>query len=239
VTIFLRGGADLLSLVAPIDGSDRGHYLAARPQLALPVSGDGALLPLGAQFGLHAAAAPLHTLFQGGKVAIVHACGMNVDTRSHFPDREFIELGTPDPLYRTGWITRHPRTALGCNGALMPSWRSATRSRRRCSATARRCRWTTPTTSTSAPGCGCGATRNGWRCAGCTGAATARRTAPASGDERHGSRRGVRRRRAAVTAPSTLTLTSAATCMIGQIIRLGIGLRAVTIDPGGWDTHEN
>jgi len=33
VVIFLRGGADGLSIVAPMDGGDRGHYEAARPRL--------------------------------------------------------------------------------------------------------------------------------------------------------------------------------------------------------------
>jgi uncharacterized protein (DUF1501 family) len=107
VVVFLRGGADLLSLVAPISGPDRGYYESARPQLKLPTAGEGALLPLDAAFGLHAAAAPLHALYQSGKVAIVHACGMNVDTRSHFDAQEFMELGTPGARsIGTGWLTR-------------------------------------------------------------------------------------------------------------------------------------
>lgn len=114
VVIFLRGGADGLSIVAPTDGADRGHYETARPDLKLPVSGDGALLPLDAQFGLAAAAAPLHNLYQAGKLSIVHAAGLSYDTRSHFDAQEYIELGTPGiRSTSSGWLTRHLATTDG------------------------------------------------------------------------------------------------------------------------------
>lgn len=244
VTIFLRGGADLLSLVAPIDGPDRGHYLAARPQLALPTSGDGALLPLGAQFGLHAAAAPLHTLFQGGKVAIVHACGMNVDTRSHFDAQEFMELGTPGTRsIATGWITRHLRTSPGLPAAaLMPSL--AVGNAQPTSLLGDR-----ETVSMDSPqdfdiGTGPWLWRDAQRLA-------LRRLYGRGDSAAH---------RAGIQAMNAMDLVEAFAGadvppangaiypdtdfgrhmrMIGQIIRLGIGLRAVTIDLGGWDTHEN
>ncbi|MFN8403857.1 MAG: hypothetical protein U0V48_09900 [Anaerolineales bacterium] len=32
---------------------------------------------------------------QQGKMAVVHAVGLNYDTRSHFDAMEYIELGTP------------------------------------------------------------------------------------------------------------------------------------------------
>lgn len=122
LVVFLRGGADLLSLVAPRDGADRGYYEAARPSLALPVQGEGALLPLDAAFGLHPAAAGLHALWDAGKLAIVHACGMFVDTRSHFDAQEFIELGTPGSRsVASGWLARHLRSAGGEASALMPA----------------------------------------------------------------------------------------------------------------------
>ena len=41
-------------------------------------------------------------------MAVVHAVGLNYDTRSHFDAQEFIELGTPGAKNTTsGWITRH------------------------------------------------------------------------------------------------------------------------------------
>ncbi len=113
VVVFLRGGMDGLSLVPPIGGTDRGHYEALRPNIRVPVSGPGAALPLGAHpFGLHPAAAPLHDLYQDGKLAIIQAVGMNENQRSHFDSMDWMELGTPGlSNTTTGWLTRHLTTA--------------------------------------------------------------------------------------------------------------------------------
>jgi uncharacterized protein (DUF1501 family) len=82
VVIFLRGGMDGLSLVAPIAGDDRGYYEAARERLALPTTGDNKAFDLNGLLGLHVAAAPFHELYQAGKAAVVHAAGLTSDTRS-------------------------------------------------------------------------------------------------------------------------------------------------------------
>ncbi len=112
LVVFLRGGMDGLSVVAPIAGADRGHYEASRQALSLPLSGDNAALPLSDFFGLHPAAAPLHELYQAGKAAIIHAAGLTSDTRSHFDAMQYMELGTPDQKSSTsGWLTRHLLTA--------------------------------------------------------------------------------------------------------------------------------
>jgi uncharacterized protein (DUF1501 family) len=103
VVIFLRGGWDALNVVPPIDGEDRGFYETARPDIKI-----SDLLPLNDQFGMHPALAPLHDLYQQGKMAVVHAVGLNYDTRSHFDAMEYIELGTPGSKSTTsGWITRY------------------------------------------------------------------------------------------------------------------------------------
>jgi uncharacterized protein (DUF1501 family) len=103
VVIFLRGGWDALNVVPPIDGDDRGFYETARPDIKI-----SDLLPLNDQFGMHPALAPLHELYQQEKMAVVHAVGLNYDTRSHFDAMEYIELGTPGSKSTTsGWITRH------------------------------------------------------------------------------------------------------------------------------------
>lgn len=113
IVVFLRGGVDGLNLVPPIAGADRGHYESARPNLAIPVSGPGAALPLNAQFGLHPSAAPLHDLYQNGNLAIVQAAGMStVINKSHFDAMQFVELGTPGrKSMTTGWLTRHLTSA--------------------------------------------------------------------------------------------------------------------------------
>ncbi|MBK9925862.1 MAG: DUF1501 domain-containing protein [Anaerolineales bacterium] len=103
VVVFLRGGWDALNVVAPIAGDDRGYYEAARPDIKITN-----LLPLNDQFGMHPALAPLHELYQQGKMAAIHAVGLNYDTRSHFDAMEYIELGTPGSKSTTsGWITRY------------------------------------------------------------------------------------------------------------------------------------
>ncbi|MBL8089947.1 MAG: DUF1501 domain-containing protein [Anaerolineales bacterium] len=103
VVVFLRGGWDALNVVAPIAGDDRGFYEKARPDIKI-----SDLLPLSDQFGLHPAMRPLYDLYQQGKAGVVHAVGLNVDTRSHFDAQEYIELGTPgSKSVASGWITRH------------------------------------------------------------------------------------------------------------------------------------
>ncbi len=112
VVVFLRGGWDALNVVPPIGGADRGYYQQERPNLQIPTSGTGAALNLNGQFGLHPAMAPLHALYQAGKLAIIHAAGLTSDTRSHFDAMQFMELGTPGvKTTTTGWLTRHLQSA--------------------------------------------------------------------------------------------------------------------------------
>ncbi|MFZ5902773.1 MAG: DUF1501 domain-containing protein [Chloroflexota bacterium] len=119
VVVFLRGGWDALNVVPPLAGNDRGFYEKARPGLKIP---DNMLLPLNDQFGLHPALNPLYDLYQQGHLGIVHAVGLNFDTRSHFDAMEYIELGTPGSKATTsGWITRHLQTAPGGTSGLLPA----------------------------------------------------------------------------------------------------------------------
>ncbi len=111
VVLFLRGGCDALSLVAPTNDSD---YNALRPQLRLRDSGDDRALLLknpadgAAGFGLHSKAAPLKEIYDSNNLAIVHACGLTNGTRSHFDAMDYIERGTPESKNTaTGWLTRH------------------------------------------------------------------------------------------------------------------------------------
>lgn len=119
VVVFLRGGWDALNVVPPLIGDDRGWYEQARPSVKVP---ERALINLNDRFGLHPALAPLHELYQDGKMGLVHAVGLNYDTRSHFDAMEFIELGTPGSKAATsGWITRHLQTAPGSSSGLLPA----------------------------------------------------------------------------------------------------------------------
>lgn len=112
VVVFLRGGCDGLSLVSPFDDP---HYVQARGAIALPNSGTAAVLPINTQnssftssMGFHFKAAPLSELYSAGKLAIVHACGLDDDTRSHFDAMDYMERGTPgNKSTPSGWLARH------------------------------------------------------------------------------------------------------------------------------------
>jgi len=111
VFIFLRGGIDGLSFMAPMDGHpDRGFYQSLRSHGTLIPSAQ--LQATAGGWGLHPAATPLLDLWTDQKLAIVQATGLPIANRSHFEAERYVELGTPgNRLTRTGWLTRHLQTA--------------------------------------------------------------------------------------------------------------------------------
>ena len=118
LVVFLRGGCDGLHMVPPIGGAtnDRAYYELARPSLQIPVSGNGAALPLAnsaGRFGLHPRASGLHGLYQANKMAVVVGAGMPAPvTRSHFDAQQTMEYGTPGTTNAgSGWLTRHLNSA--------------------------------------------------------------------------------------------------------------------------------
>ena len=144
VLVFLRGGMDGLNLVPPLDGNDRGYYEEARPSLNIAASGTYGALPLTLAdnaptgFGLHPSATGLKSIWDAGKLAIVHSCGMpTVVTRSHFDAQLYLDLGTPgQQTAGTGWMTRAWSSQPGATGSSRPrssrtNWRSS-RSWARC-----------------------------------------------------------------------------------------------------------
>jgi uncharacterized protein (DUF1501 family) len=112
VSIFLRGGWDGLSVCVP-HADDR--YYQLRPSLAIPRPGSGganAATDLDGFFGLPPALQPLLEVYQDGNLLLVHACGSKDPTRSHFDAMNFMEVGMPNPpvsMY-TGWLGRHLQT---------------------------------------------------------------------------------------------------------------------------------
>jgi uncharacterized protein (DUF1501 family) len=116
VLVFLRGGADGLSIVPPVGDP---AYRDARPTLALAAPGrDGGALRLDDVFALHPALAPLLPLWSEGTFGIVHAAGLPGATRSHFDAQDFCESGTPGTKSTSdGWLNRAVRRAPGPDGA--------------------------------------------------------------------------------------------------------------------------
>lgn len=122
VAIFLRGGADGLTIVPPF--SDTSGYQALRgagtsndvavppPNPADPANTaiDLGVTVSGHHFGLHPAATGLKQIWDAGHLAIVHAAGLPAsesDTRSHFDAETFWERASADVGVGTGWIGRH------------------------------------------------------------------------------------------------------------------------------------
>ena len=114
IVVFLRGGADGLALLSPLEDQ---HFLAARPpemRFAIDKSANAALnLPTlnldGSNFYWHPAATSLATLFNKKRLVAWQAAGIQDETRSHFEAQEMIERGLhslqsiPDPF---GWMAR-------------------------------------------------------------------------------------------------------------------------------------
>ncbi len=100
VVLSLRGGADGMSLVVP--HGDPVYY-EARPTIGIPAE---RLIAKDAFFGLHPNLAPLLPLWQGGRMASVHAAGLPVPNRSHFDAIEEIEDADPGTSARIGWLNR-------------------------------------------------------------------------------------------------------------------------------------
>lgn len=139
VSIFLRGGADGLNIVAPYaeDGYHRN-----RPALRLHRPHEGApgerVLDLDGFFGFHPALAPALPLFRDGKLAIVHAAGSGDQTRSHFEAMNTMERGLAAGSQgsASGWLARYlaisepaqpsPLRAVAFGGTMPDSLRGGT-----------------------------------------------------------------------------------------------------------------
>lgn len=130
VNVFLEGGIDGLSVLAPVGDP---LYRPRRPKLALP--GDA-----GARFaeddGLmwHPSAGSLATLHGEGKLTVLPAVGYTGPDQSHFTSRHFWEVGATNAGERTGWLGRwldsagsldNPVQGLSLDGRLSPVLASA------------------------------------------------------------------------------------------------------------------
>lgn len=106
VYIYLRGGADGLTLAPPVGDP---NYYDLRPTLGIP---EVDVLPLDAMFGLHPAATGLKSIYDSGDLAVIHACGLVTAQRSHFEAQSATEQGIDamEPAFGTGWVGRYLNT---------------------------------------------------------------------------------------------------------------------------------
>lgn len=100
IVVFLRGGADGLSLVAPLEDD---NYYRARPRLAVAKKD---AVPLDGFFGLHPLLRELAPIYKEGALAIIHGAGSEDATRSHFEAQDLMEHGG---LAAGGWLGRFLR----------------------------------------------------------------------------------------------------------------------------------
>jgi uncharacterized protein (DUF1501 family) len=97
VVVFLRGGADGLNLVAPLE--DDGYH-RSRPRIAI---GKSEAVTLDGFYGLNPLLKQLEPAYQDGALAIIHAAGTEDDTRSHFEAQDLMEHGG---ITGGGWLGR-------------------------------------------------------------------------------------------------------------------------------------
>ncbi len=102
VCIFQRGAADGLNALVPFADPD---YIGHRPNIYVP---EASLTKLDSFFGLHPALDPLKFIYDAGDLALIHACGVPHQSRSHFTAQGLVERGVTDKAGPdTGWLGRH------------------------------------------------------------------------------------------------------------------------------------
>ena len=144
LVIFLRGGYDALSMFYPLDDTNRNIYTDKRPDLQLPDSNafelgsllaspettqNGLPIPAGTpvELAMHPSAAALQGIYQDNKMAVIHATGLNFDSRSHFDMMDYIERGTPgNKSTNSGWLSRHLASAPNLQEGIFPAMGTGT-----------------------------------------------------------------------------------------------------------------
>lgn len=106
VVVFLRGGFDGLTALAPVGDS---NYLRRRPTVGVrsPIMVDSF-------WGLHPEAKPLDAMRKAGELAFVHSSGNTDPTRSHFDSQFSMERGA-------GWSSKAASVSSGWLGRWMIS----------------------------------------------------------------------------------------------------------------------
>ena len=230
VVLLLRGGQDGLLLLAP---SDDANYVAARPStLRVTNSGSGAGIALAngpskQDWRLNPVAAPLAELYQQGTLGFVTAVGLESDTRSHFQAIDLIETGQTDVSKVTGapgWLTSY--AGLAGNLPMLGAVAAAPEAEidwQNCSSVVtipNPAEYTLPLKSDDA-------------------FLRAAYGASALGPQALQTLNTVKAVGAAVATDKTETSGLGAFASVARLINMNIGLRVVTVEFGGWDTHND
>jgi uncharacterized protein (DUF1501 family) len=103
VSIFMEGGWDSLSVLAPVK---EARYHELRPALA-KAEGEGAPFTEDERLMWHPKAAGLAQLHAEGKVTVFPAIGYDPPDQSHFTSRHYWEVGELNTQTRSGWLGRY------------------------------------------------------------------------------------------------------------------------------------
>ena len=248
VVVFLRGGADGLSLISPTGDKD---YVAARPSdLRVSRKGETAGFALknaaaDVDFRFHARAKGLSELFDAGELAVVHAAGLTDGTRSHFDAEDRMERAAPGASASGGgWLGRWLSAAQP--GGILPALAVGAAA---------------PDSLRGATGVVVAEAIDAMRVAGGHGYSTAIRASLArelGGDTILGpsikrlltlseaiegrikvdENGNLKPYQPDVEYPKDNPLSQSLQT-VAQAIKLGLGLRVSTVDFGNWDTHIN
>jgi len=108
ISIYLRGGCDGLSICVPY--ADAPYY-THRTSIAIPrpdqTTDPKRATNLDGFFGIPPAMLAIKPIYDAGDFLFVQAAGSTDPTRSHFDAQQFMEAGINDPDVFTGWLGRH------------------------------------------------------------------------------------------------------------------------------------
>jgi uncharacterized protein (DUF1501 family) len=130
VSIFLAGGIDALSVLAPVEDP---VYLKLRPSLAVN-AGNAIPFTEDPSLAWSPAAAPFAALHDAGKLIVMPGSGYAEEDMSHFTSRHYWEVGALDTSVTTGWLGRYldqvgsetnPLQGLSMDSAMNPTLATA------------------------------------------------------------------------------------------------------------------
>jgi len=100
VVVELSGGNDGLNTIVPF-GDDA--YYRHRPTIGVPAA---KVRKIDDHFGFHPSMAGFERLYKDGKLAVVHGCGYEKPSLSHFESMGFWHTGAPNAGEPLGWLGR-------------------------------------------------------------------------------------------------------------------------------------
>ena len=100
VVVELSGGNDGLNTVVPT-GDD--EYYRVRPNLGIPAT---TAIPIADGFGFHPSLVGFERLYKDGLMGVVHGCGYDNPSLSHFSSMGYWHTGVPNGGEPLGWLGR-------------------------------------------------------------------------------------------------------------------------------------